>query len=124
LAAAALRRLQPHDDDAHADPAARVIARVHGIAAAAGCQLVAMCDLAVASEAATFALPGATVGVFCSTPAVGVARTIGRKRVMELLLTGQPIDARTAQAWGLINRVVPAEALDAELRRFTDLIVA
>ena len=71
------------------------------------------CDLAVASEAATFALPGATVGVFCSTPAVGVARNIGRKRVMELLLTGQPIDARTAQAWGLINRVVPAEALDA-----------
>src|ERR1700730_16730342 len=101
-----------------------VIARVHGIATAAGCQLVAMCDLAVASEAATFALPGATVGVFCSTPAVGVARNIGRKRVMELLLTGQPIDARTAQAWGLINRVVPAEALDAELRRFTDLIVA
>jgi len=90
-----------------------VIARVHGIATAAGCQLVAMCDLAVASEAATFALPGATVGVFCSTPAVGVARNIGRKRVMELLLTGQPIDARTAQAWGLINRVVPAEALDA-----------
>jgi hypothetical protein len=76
-----------------------VIARVHGIATAAGCQLVAMCDLAVASEAATFALPGATVGVFCSTPAVGVARNIGRKRVMELLLTGQPIDARTAQAW-------------------------
>jgi enoyl-CoA hydratase/carnithine racemase len=101
-----------------------VIARVHGIATAAGCQLVAMCDLAVASETATFALPGATVGVFCSTPAVGVARNIGRKRVMELLLTGQPIDARTAQAWGLINRVVPAEALDAELRRFTDLIAA
>jgi enoyl-CoA hydratase/carnithine racemase len=101
-----------------------VIARVHGIATAAGCALVAMCDLAVASEAATFALPGATVGVFCSTPAVGVARNTGRKRVMELLLTGQPIDARTAQAWGLINGVVPAEALDAELRRFTDLIVA
>ena len=101
-----------------------VIARVHGIATAAGCQLVATCDLAVASEAATFALPGVTVGLFCSTPAVAVARNIGWKRAMELLLTGQPTDARTAQAWGLVNRVVPAEALDAEVRRFTDLIVA
>jgi enoyl-CoA hydratase/carnithine racemase len=85
---------------------------------------VAMCDLAVASEAASFALPGVTVGLFCSTPAVAVARNIGRKRVMELLLTGKPVDARTAQAWGLINRVVPAEALDSEVRIFTDLIVA
>ena len=101
-----------------------VIARVHGIATAAGCQLVATCDLAVASEAATFALPGVTVGLFCSTPAVAVARNIGWKRAMELLLTGQPTDARTAQAWGLINRVVPPEALDAEVRRFTDLFVA
>jgi enoyl-CoA hydratase/carnithine racemase len=101
-----------------------VIARVHGIATAAGCQLVAMCDLAVASEAARFALPGVTIGLFCSTPAVAVARNIGWKRVMELLLTGEPIDARTAQAWGLVNRVVPAAALDAEVRRFTDLIVA
>jgi enoyl-CoA hydratase/carnithine racemase len=101
-----------------------VIARVHGIATAAGCQLVAMCDLAVASEAASFALPGVNVGLFCSTPAVAVARNIGWKRAMELLLTGQPVDARTAQAWGLINRVVPAEALDAEVRRFTDLIAA
>ena len=100
-----------------------VIARVHGIATAAGCQLVAMCDLAVASEAASFALPGVNVGLFCSTPAVAVARNIGWKRAMELLLTGQPTDARTAQAWGLINRVVPAEALDAEVRRFTDLFV-
>jgi len=88
---------------------------VHGIATAAGCQLVATCDLAVASEAATFALPGVTVGLFCSTPAVAVARNIGWKRAMELLLTGQPTDARTAQAWGLINRVVPPEALDAEV---------
>ncbi|HEX5387510.1 MAG TPA: enoyl-CoA hydratase [Gemmatimonadales bacterium] len=101
-----------------------VIARVHGIATAAGCQLVAMCDLAVASESAAFALPGVNIGVFCSTPAVGVARNVGRKRVMELLLTGQPIDARTALAWGLVNRVVPPDALDAEVRAFTDLIVA
>jgi enoyl-CoA hydratase/carnithine racemase len=101
-----------------------VIARVHGIATAAGCQLVAMCDLAVASEEASFALPGVNVGLFCSTPAVAVARNIGWKRVMELLLTGEAIDARTAQAWGLINRVVAAEKLDAEVRRFTDLIVA
>jgi enoyl-CoA hydratase/carnithine racemase len=101
-----------------------VVARVHGLATAAGCQLVAMCDLAVASEAASFALPGITIGLFCSTPAVAVARNIGWKRAMELLLTGKPTDARTAQAWGLINRVVPAEVLDAEVRRFTDLIVA
>jgi enoyl-CoA hydratase/carnithine racemase len=101
-----------------------VIARVHGIATAAGCQLVAMCDLAVAAEAASFALPGVTIGLFCSTPAVAVARNIGWKRVMELLLTGEPIDARTAQAWGLVNRVVPLEGLDAEVRRFTDLTLA
>jgi enoyl-CoA hydratase/carnithine racemase len=101
-----------------------VVARVHGIATAAGCQLVAMCDLAVASDAATFALPGVNIGVFCSTPAVAVARNIGWKRVMELLLTGEPIDARTAQAWGLVNRVVPSEALDDGVRRFTDLILA
>ena len=99
-----------------------VIARVHGIATAAGCQLVAMCDLAVASDAASFALPGVTIGLFCSTPAVAVARNIGWKRVMELLLTGELIDARTAQAWGLINQVVPIEGLDAQVRRYTDLI--
>ena len=101
-----------------------VVARVHGLATAAGCQLVAMCDLAVASEAASFALPGITIGLFCSTPAVAVARNIGWKRVMELLLTGRPIDAWTAQAWGLINQVVSTEGLDAEVRRYTDLIVA
>jgi enoyl-CoA hydratase/carnithine racemase len=101
-----------------------VIARVHGIATAAGCQLVAACDLAVAAEEARFALPGVNVGLFCSTPAVAVARNIGWKRAMELLLTGEPINAQTAQAWGLINRVVPAEALDAEVRRLTDRIVA
>jgi enoyl-CoA hydratase/carnithine racemase len=101
-----------------------VIARVHGIATAAGCQLVAMCDLAVAAETATFALPGVNIGVFCSTPAVAVARNIGRKPAMEMLLTGQPIDARTALAWGLVNRVVAASGLDAEIARLTDLIVA
>jgi len=101
-----------------------VIARVHGIATAAGCQLVAMCDLAVASEEARFALPGVNVGLFCSTPAVAVARNIGWKRTMELLLTGDPVNALTAQAWGLVNRVVPAAELDAGVRRFTDLIVA
>ncbi|MGB7624113.1 MAG: enoyl-CoA hydratase [Terriglobia bacterium] len=101
-----------------------VIARVHGIATAAGCQLVSMCDLAVAVETSTFALPGVNVGVFCSTPAVGVVRNVGRKHAMEMLLTGQMIDARTAHAWGLVNSVVPADALDAEVRRFADLIMA
>src|SRR5262245_18940962 len=101
-----------------------VIARVHGIATAAGCQLVAMCDLAVAADTATFALPGVNIGVFCSTPAVGVARNVGRKRAMELLLTGAPIDAATALAWGLVNRVVPLQALDDEVQRWTDLILA
>ena len=90
-----------------------VIARVQGIATAAGCQLVSMCDLAVAADTATFALPGVNIGVFCSTPAVGVARNVGRKRAMELLLTGAPIDAPTALAWGLVNSVVPAGHLDA-----------
>jgi enoyl-CoA hydratase/carnithine racemase len=101
-----------------------VIARVHGIATAAGCQLVSMCDLAVAADTARFALPGANVGVFCSTPAVGVARNIARKRVMEMLLTGDLIDAPTALAWGLVNRVVPAGELDAAVRSLTDSIIA
>src|ERR1041385_5430937 len=79
-----------------------VIARVHGIATAAGCQLVSMCDLAIASEEARFALPGVNIGVFCSTPAVGVARNVGRKRAMEMLLTGEAIDAATALEWGLV----------------------
>jgi enoyl-CoA hydratase/carnithine racemase len=101
-----------------------VIARVQGIATAAGCQLVSMCDLAVAADTATFALPGVNIGVFCSTPAVGVARNVGRKRAMELLLTGAPVDASTALAWGLVNRVVPAADLDTEIRRFTDGLLA
>ena len=91
-----------------------VIARVQGIATAAGCQLVSMCDLAVAADTATFAMPGVNKGVFCSTPAVGVVRNIGRKRAMEMLLTGEPIDAATAQSWGLVNRVVPRSSLDAD----------
>jgi enoyl-CoA hydratase/carnithine racemase len=101
-----------------------VIARVHGIATAAGCQLVSMCDLAVAADSAVFALPGVNIGVFCSTPAVGVARNVGRKRAMEMLLTGEMIDAQTALAWGLVNRVVAPQALDEEIRRFTDIILA
>jgi enoyl-CoA hydratase/carnithine racemase len=101
-----------------------VIARVHGIATAAGCQLVSMCDLAVASETASFAMPGVNIGVFCSTPAVGVARNVGRKRAMEMLLTGGLVDAKTALAWGLVNRVVPASELDAAIRGYTDVILA
>ena len=90
-----------------------VIAAVQGIATAAGCQLVATCDLAVASEKATFATPGVKIGLFCSTPMVAVSRNIGRKRALEMLLTGKPIDARTAAEWGLVNRVVPPGQLDA-----------
>jgi enoyl-CoA hydratase/carnithine racemase len=101
-----------------------VIARVQGLATAAGCQLVSMCDLAVAADTATFAMPGVNIGVFCSTPAVGVVRNVGRKHAMEMLLTGEPIDAATAQSWGLVNRVVPSSTLDAEIRRFTDIILS
>ncbi len=89
-----------------------VVARVHGPAYAAGCQLVAACDLAVAADSATFATPGVKIGLFCSTPMVPVSRAVGRKRAMEMLLTGDPISALTAQEWGLVNRVVPAESLD------------
>ena len=85
-----------------------VIARVHGIATAAGCQLVSMCDLAVAADhARSSRCPASTSGVFCTTPAVGVARNVARKRAMEMLLTGELIDAPTALDWGLVNRVVP-----------------
>jgi enoyl-CoA hydratase/carnithine racemase len=89
-----------------------VIARVHGLATAAGAQLVASCDLAIAAESAGFALPGGKGGWFCHTPAVPVARAIGRKRLLELALTGDTIDAATAEQWGLINRVVPDDRLD------------
>jgi len=100
-----------------------VIARVHAMATAAGCQLVASCDLAVAARSASFALPGGKGGWFCHTPAVAVGRNIGRKRVMELALTGDPIDAETAAAWGLINQAVDDadldEAVDGLLARAT-----
>jgi enoyl-CoA hydratase/carnithine racemase len=101
-----------------------VIARVHGIATAAGCQLVSMCDLAVACDSASFALPGVNIGVFCSTPAVGVARNVGRKRAMEMLLTGRLFDAKTALEWGLVNRVVSSGELDTAIRSYTDVILA
>ncbi|MDN5929553.1 MAG: enoyl-CoA hydratase-related protein [Pseudonocardia sp.] len=90
-----------------------VIAKVATIATAAGCQLVASCDLAVAAESASFALPGGKGGWFCHTPAVPVARNIGRKRLMEMTLTGDAIDARTAAEWGLVNYAVPDGELDA-----------
>ncbi len=90
-----------------------VVAKVHALATAAGCQLVATCDLAVASEAAAFAIPGGKGGLFCHTPLVAVARNVGRKRALELAMTGDPIDAHTAADWGLVNRVVPADELDA-----------
>ena len=89
-----------------------VLARVHGLATAAGCQLVASCDLAVAGASAGFALPGGNGGWFCHTPAVPVARAVGRKRLMEMALTGDVVDAATALDWGLVNRVVPDAELD------------
>ena len=91
-----------------------VIAEVEKVATAAGCQLVAACDLAVASTQATFATPGVRIGLFCSTPMVPLSRAIGRKRAMEMLLTGKPIGAQTALEWGLVNRVVAPERLHAE----------
>ncbi|MFZ0091061.1 MAG: enoyl-CoA hydratase [Solirubrobacteraceae bacterium] len=90
-----------------------VIAKVHGIATAAGCQLVAACDLAIAAEGTRFATPGVKIGLFCSTPMVPVSRAVGRKRAMQMLLTGEPIDAATALNWGLVNRVVPREELES-----------
>ena len=90
-----------------------VIARVQGVAVAAGCQLVSMCDLAVAADVARFALPGITSGIFCTTPGVGVARNLARKHALEMLFTGDQIDAATAERWGLVNRVVPLAELDA-----------
>lgn len=93
-----------------------VIAQVQGVATAAGCQLVASCDLAVASEAARFATPGVKIGLFCTTPMVALTRAVGRKRAMEMLLTGRMVDAQTAADWGLVNRVAPASELAAETR--------
>jgi enoyl-CoA hydratase/carnithine racemase len=99
-----------------------VIARVHGAAAAAGCQLVSMCDLAVAADHAKFGLSGINAGIFCTTPAVGVARNIPRKRAMEMLLTGELIDAATAADWGLVNRVVAGAELDAAVHALAQTI--
>ncbi len=99
-----------------------VIAKVHGIATAAGCQLVAACDLAVAAEGTRFATPGVKIGLFCSTPMVPVSRAVGRKRAMQMLLTGEPIDAATALDWGLVNQVVPPDELDAAVQRLVDAI--
>src|SRR6266702_5465399 len=97
-----------------------VLARVQGLATAAGCQLVATCDLAVASTEAAFATPGGKGGWFCTTPMVAVSRNIGRKRALEMLLTGDIIDAQTAADWGLVNRVVPADQLVDEAQRLLE----
>ncbi|MFU2489541.1 enoyl-CoA hydratase [Thauera sp. WH-1] len=101
-----------------------VIARVHGIATAAGCQLVSMCDLAVAADVARFAVSGINVGLFCATPGVGLSRNMGRKEAFEMLVTGDFIDALEAQRRGLVNRVVPLEQLDEEVARLAASIVA
>ena len=108
-----------------------VIAKVHGIATAAGCQLVASCDLAVAAEGARFATPGVKIGFFCTTPMVPLVRAVGQKRAMEMLLTGEPIEAETAQAWGLINRVVPLAHLEdatlqlaGQITRYSPSVIA
>jgi len=99
-----------------------VIAQVQGVATAAGCQLVAACDLGIASSDAAFATPGVKIGLFCSTPMVALTRAIGRKRALEMLLTGAPISADTAAAWGLVNRVVAPEALAEETRKLAAAI--
>lgn len=101
-----------------------VIAKVQGVATAAGCQLVASCDLAVASEDAWFATPGVSIGLFCSTPMVPVSRAVGHKRAMHMLLTGEPVSAETAVEWGLINDVVPAEDLDDAVDRLAGKILS
>jgi enoyl-CoA hydratase/carnithine racemase len=99
-----------------------VIAQVHAVATAAGCQLVASCDLAVASEEAWFATPGVKIGLFCTTPMVALSRAVGRKKAMEMLLTGDPLSAPEALAAGLVNHVVPAAALAASTRALADKI--
>ena len=101
-----------------------VIAKVQGVAAAAGCQLVAQCDLAVAADGAKFVTSGVTWGFFCSTPGVAVGRNLQRKHAMEMLLTGEPISAQRALEWGLVNRVVPADQLDSEVEKLAATIAA
>jgi enoyl-CoA hydratase/carnithine racemase len=99
-----------------------VIAKVHGVATAAGCQLVASCDLVIAEAGARFATPGVRIGLFCSTPMVPLTRAVGRKRAMEMLVTGESIDARTAQDWGLVNRVVPREQLQGAVDNLVEAV--
>ena len=99
-----------------------VVAKVHGVATAAGCQLAATCDLVVAAQEARFATPGVKIGLFCSTPMVALSRAVGQKRAMEMLLTGESISAEEALAEGLVNRVVPAEELDAEAQKLAQKI--
>ena len=101
-----------------------VIARVHGVATAAGCQLVASCDLAVAADTARFATPGVNIGLFCSTPMVALSRAVGRKAAMEMLLTGDLVDATRARELGLVNRVVPEAGLDAAVAALAGQIAA
>jgi enoyl-CoA hydratase/carnithine racemase len=101
-----------------------VIARVHGLATAAGCQLVAACDLAVAAEGAGFATPGVKIGLFCTTPMVPLVRTIAPRAALEMLLTGKTISARQACEWGLVNRVVPADQLDRTVQDYVDAILS
>ncbi len=101
-----------------------VIARVHGVATAAGCQLVAACDLAVASADARFATSGINFGLFCATPGVAVSRNVSRKRAMEMLMTGEFIDAATALDWGLVNRVAPAAELDSAVRELAENLLS
>jgi len=99
-----------------------VIAQVQGVATAAGCQLVATCDLAIASDQAAFATPGVKIGLFCTTPMVALSRAVGRKRALEMLLTGKLVDAATAAEWGLVNRVVPAAELESATRELASKI--
>ncbi len=101
-----------------------VIAEVQGTATAAGCQLVATCDLAVASEKAAFGTPGVKIGLFCTTPMVALSRAVGRKRALQMLLTGEMIEPATAADWGLVNLVVPADALTAETRKAAEKVAS
>ena len=101
-----------------------VVAAVQGVATAAGCQLVASCDLAIASEAASFATPGVDIGLFCSTPMVALSRNVSRKQAMEMLLTGETIDAATAKEFGLVNRVVPREYLNQIVTKYAQTIAS
>ena len=101
-----------------------VVAKVHGLATAAGCQLVATCDLAVASSAATFATPGVNIGAFCSTPSVALGRAVGRKPAMEMLLTGEAVGAERAREIGLVNRVVAPDLLDGEVEALARLVAS